>query len=167
MIRRPPIVLFVGLGALVALVGVFVAWIVARGIAPPIAPAAAALPLPVPAVAEPAPQASAAPEGSSFEILDPPVVPIDSLPVASARGQAPGVAAPSKGMGHVALAVAPGWCVVTIDGQPRGPSPVPTLSLTVGLHRVTCTPPGGRTRSMTVSAVEGVLNRYKFDLTPQ
>jgi hypothetical protein len=166
VVRPPPMMLFVGLGAMIAVLAVAITWIVARSIPPPIAPAAAVLPIPdeVPAAAQAA-NPSAPPVTTSFELPDPPVVPIDSLPVASGRPQGPYVPPPGKGFGRVILVASPGWCVVTIDGQPRGPTPLPPLNLPVGLHTVTCTPPGGKVHSMTISSYEGNATRYKFTLS--
>jgi eukaryotic-like serine/threonine-protein kinase len=167
VMRAPPMMLFVGLGAVIALLAVGIAWLVARGIAAPIAPTAASLPIPerTPS-AIPTGNAMAPPVATSYELLDPPVVGIDSLPVASARGQAqgpiPAAALPAKGFGRVSISASPGWCVVKIDGQPKGPTPLPPQTLPVGLHHVTCTTPSGKVHSMTVSAVEGAVNPYKF-----
>jgi eukaryotic-like serine/threonine-protein kinase len=163
VMRAPPMMLFVGLGALIALLAVGVAWLVARGIAPPIAPTAASLPIPERSHAA---IPTAPPVATSYELADPPVVGIDSLPVASARGQGQvpiAAALPSaKGVGRVMITASPGWCVVKVDGQPKGPTPLPALSLPVGLHHVTCTAPSGKVHSMTVSSVEGIVNPYKF-----
>jgi serine/threonine-protein kinase len=165
ILRAPPMVVFVGLGALIAVLAVGITWVVARSIPPPIAPAAVSLPIPekLPATAQAAIPFSP-PVATSYEMPDPPVVNIDSLPVASGRAQGPTAAPPAKGLGRVVLVASPGWCVVTIDGQSRGPTPLPPLSLPIGLHTVTCTPPGGKTHSMTISAFEGTETRYKFSL---
>lgn len=170
MVRPPPMILFVGLGVGIALLAVGVTWFVARSIPPPIAPAAALLPIPERAPSVPwAVAASTVPPGpppvaTSYELTDPPSVPIDSLPVAVAPTLGAAVPPPARGFGRVYLGASPGWCVITIDGQSRGPTPLPPLNLSVGLHSVTCTPPGGKPHAMTISAVEGATNRYKFTL---
>jgi eukaryotic-like serine/threonine-protein kinase len=172
MMRAPPMILFAGLGALIALIAVGITLIVARGIAAPIAPTAAALPIPVPERVPAAIPSAPPPVVTSYEMTEPPVVGIDSLPMAS-RGQGPGqvpgaaaVAPLAKGVGRVVLTASPGWCVVKIDGQTRGPTPLPPLNLPVGLHHVTCTTPAGKVHTITVSSVEGIVNPYKFTLDP-
>jgi serine/threonine protein kinase len=156
IIRSPPIALFAALGAIVTFLSIVITWAVARGIATPTVHSTASLPIPErsPPVAGTAPPAT-----SSFEIADPPVVPIDSLPVASSRVQNP-----VKGVGRVLITAAPGWCMVSVDGQARGPTPLPAINLAVGTHTVTCDPPGGKVHSMTVNSVEGVSTRYRFNL---
>jgi eukaryotic-like serine/threonine-protein kinase len=156
IIRSPPIVLFVALGAMVTLLSIMVTWAVARGITPLTVRPTAALPVPD-RVATPN---SASPIASSIELSDPPVVPIDSLPVASSRVQNP-----TKGVGRVLITASPGWCMVSVDGQPRGPTPLPAINLPAGPHTVTCDPPGGKARTMAVNAVDGVATRYRINLS--
>jgi serine/threonine-protein kinase len=151
-VSRPPhAVLFVTLGALISVGAIAIVFLVARSITAP--PVSSAIPPP------PAPVASAPAETRSFEIPDPPLVPIDSLPVASSR-----VLYPIRGMGRVLITAAPGSCVVAIDGQSRGSTPLPALNLPAGPHTVSCSPASGNVKTMTVNSIEGVSSRYRFNL---
>jgi serine/threonine protein kinase len=156
IIRSPPIALFVAMGAIVTLLSIIITWAVARGIGTPAVHSTAALPVPQHSAP---PEVPTAPVASSIEIADPPVVPIDSLPVASSRVQNP-----VKGVGRVLITAAPGWCMISVDGQPRGPTPLPAINLAAGTHTVTCDPPGGKVHMMTLNSVEGVSTRYRFNL---
>ncbi len=101
-----------------------------------------------------APKGSApAPEASSV-----PLVAVDSLPVAGRS-----VAFP-KGNGRLSVATTQGWCSVSVDGVARGVTPIASLELTAGTHRVDCVPPNGKARAANVSIVEGSLTRHKFSL---
>jgi serine/threonine-protein kinase len=101
----------------------------------------------------PAAKGSAAPPEASTV----PLVTVDSLPVA-ARGVSP------KGNGRLSVAATPGWCSVSIDGVARGVTPIASLELTSGTHRVDCVPPSGRPRAANVTVVEGSITRHKFSL---
>jgi len=160
----PPVALFVALGGIITLLAVGIIWTVARGISPPAAPSAS-----LPKSAEgtspppsPSPStATAEPRPSSFEIPDPPVVPIESLPVASVRAAPP----PPKGVGRVIITASPGACTVFIDGEPKGYTPVASVSLSSGAHTITCHSSTGKVRTINVNAVEGgIAARYKFNL---
>jgi serine/threonine protein kinase len=149
--RSPPPLLFVTLGALLSLGAIAVVFLVARGMPTPKVTSATPPP--------PAPIASTPPSATSFEIPDPPLVPIDSLPVASSR-----VPYPVRGMGRVLITAAPGSCFVTIDGQAHGSTPLPAVNLPAGPHTVSCSAPSGNVKTMTVNSVEGVSSRYRFNL---
>jgi serine/threonine protein kinase len=155
VIRPPPASLFVALGAIIMLLSIVVTWAVASRIAPPATPVASYLPVPP---RTPAAEAQPAPATSSIELGDPPVVSVDSLPVASAHANS------AKGVGRVFITAAPGWCMVSIDGQARGPTPLPAVNLTPGSHTVSCDPPGGKVHTMTVTAADGTVGRYRFNL---
>jgi serine/threonine protein kinase len=155
IIRSPPVVLFVVLGAVVTFLSIVITWAVARGIAPPPAVHSTAS-IPVP---DRNSTSTPLPATSSIEISDPPVVAVDSLPVASSRVQNP-----VKGIGRILITAAPGWCMVSVDGQARGPTPLPAINLATGSHVVTCDPPGGKLHTMTVNSVEGIATRYRFNL---
>ncbi len=86
-----------------------------------------------------------------------PVIAVDSLPVAS-RG------APAKGNGRLAIVAGPGWCSVSIDGVQRGVTPLPTLELPAGAHRLDCVSPSGKAKTATVNVAEGTAARYRFAL---
>jgi serine/threonine-protein kinase len=151
IIRSPPPLLFVTLGALISLGAIAVVFLVARGMTVP--KVASAVPPPAP------PPASAPPPATSFEVPDPPLVTIDSLPVASSR-----VSNPIRGMGRVLITAAPGSCLVAIDGQAHGSTPLPPINLPAGPHTVSCSTPSGNVKTMTVSSVDGVSSRYRFNL---
>ena len=58
-----------------------------------------------------------------------------------------------------------GWCNVSVDGTPRGPTPVAGIVLSAGSHTVTCTPEGGRTMSTGVRIDPDGTTRYAFTLS--
>ena len=156
--RNPTWALAVGAGGALAVVGLVlvVVALVSRGSAAR-GPASSG-PTPA-AVATQAPLASAPTVAPSSE---PPVVSIDALPHASGR---PGASAPTKPLtGHLSIAAGPGWCSVTIDGVKQGPTPIASLELTTGTHRVECAPPRGKVRYAGVTIQDGSTARYKFQL---
>jgi serine/threonine-protein kinase len=57
-----------------------------------------------------------------------------------------------------------GWCDVTIDGSPRGVTPLAGLELSAGAHRVTCSTPEGHTQAAVVVVSPESTTRYKFTL---
>ena len=60
-----------------------------------------------------------------------PVIAVDTLPVAAKP------AFPlEKGRGRLFITAGPGWCKVTVDGQLKGPTPLPALDLTPGAHQL-------------------------------
>jgi len=154
VIRPPPVALFIGLGIGIACVALAIVAFVARGIgiAREVAsdPAPFVAPVPHPAAALPAPVATATP----------PLVNLDSLPVSSARAQNP-----VRGMGFIGIAASPGTCSVAIDGSARGWTPLSALKLPIGTHEVQCFPPSGKAHSMTVTIEEGVISKFRFDLS--
>jgi serine/threonine-protein kinase len=86
-----------------------------------------------------------------------PVIPVDSLPVAT-RGAAP------RGNGRLSIAASPGWCSVSIDGVAKGVTPLASIEVPAGAHRIDCVPPSGKTRTANIGVVDGVLTRHKFAL---
>jgi serine/threonine-protein kinase len=69
-----------------------------------------------------------------------------------------------QGNGKLNVGASGGWCNVTVDGAPRGATPVAGIELPAGAHKVTCTTPDGKTQSASVVVpVDGVA-RYKFTL---
>jgi hypothetical protein len=69
-----------------------------------------------------------------------------------------------QGNGKLNVAASGGWCNVSVDGAPRGATPVAGIELSSGNHRVTCTTQDGKTLSASVNVpVDGVA-RYKFSL---
>ncbi|HTQ46483.1 MAG TPA: serine/threonine-protein kinase [Polyangiaceae bacterium] len=78
--------------------------------------------------------------------------------------QAP--AAAPVGTGKLNVSAHGGWCNVSVDGTPRGPTPVAGIVLSAGSHTVTCTPEGGRTLSTGVRIDADGTTRYAFTLPP-
>ena len=75
----------------------------------------------------------------------------------------PRVQAP-VGSGKINVGAAGGWCNVTIDGAPRGATPVAGVELPAGPHRVTCTTADGKSQQATVVVPADGVARYKFTL---
>ena len=95
---------------------------------------------------------------------DPPVVNVDSLPVA-ARTAAVRAEAPKPGMGRISVTSTPASCSVSIDGAGHGPTPIASMDLSAGPHQLVCTPTGGgRPKSMMVVVAEGATSRVKVAL---
>ena len=69
-----------------------------------------------------------------------------------------------QGTGKLNVGASGGWCNVTVDGVPRGATPVAGLEISSGTHRVTCTPEGGKPQSATVNVPVDGTARYKFTL---
>jgi serine/threonine-protein kinase len=96
---------------------------------------------------------------SASAAAEPPLISVDSLPIASADPtQKPGR------MGRILITATPGSCTVTVDGAPRGPTPTPPLDLSAGSHIVRCDSSGGRSRSTTIVVLAGSTTPIKFDL---
>jgi hypothetical protein len=53
---------------------------------------------------------------------------------------------------------------VTIDGVPRGATPIAGLELPAGVHRLECVPPKGRKHTASVNVTGGASARHKFTL---
>jgi hypothetical protein len=105
-----------------------------------------------------APRIAVAPAAPT-ESIEVPVISVDSLPVATKS-------APPKpaGSGRLAIVASPGSCSVSIDGVSRGLTPVAGVELTAGLHKIECTPPVGRAKTVSVTISDGASARYKFAL---
>jgi eukaryotic-like serine/threonine-protein kinase len=83
--------------------------------------------------------------------------------------RAPASAGPSDtraptGTGKLNVGATGGWCNVTVDGTPRGATPVAGLELPAGTHKIACAPESGKTQHATVVVPEGGTARYKFEL---
>lgn len=94
---------------------------------------------------------------SADESAEVPVIAVDSLPVAG-RG------APAKGNGRLSVMASPGWCSVSVDGVQRGVTPLATLELPAGGHRLDCVSPSGKTRTASINVAEGTATHYRFTL---
>ena len=57
-----------------------------------------------------------------------------------------------------------GWCNVTIDGTPRGPTPLAGIVLPMGAHVVVCTPEGGKPIVTSVRIEPDTTARYAFTI---
>jgi serine/threonine-protein kinase len=99
-----------------------------------------------PKIATPPPPAS----------IDVPVIPVDSLPVATRTVPKP------AGSGRLAIVASPGQCAVSIDGVARGSTPLGAVELTVGPHRIDCAPATGKAKTVSVTISDGASARYKF-----
>jgi serine/threonine-protein kinase len=58
----------------------------------------------------------------------------------------------------------PGWCSVSVDGVQRGVTPLATLELPAGGHRLDCVSPSGKTRTASINVAEGTATHYRFTL---
>ncbi len=72
-------------------------------------------------------------------------------------------AAPT-GSGKLNVGASGGWCNVTVDGAPKGATPVAGLDLSAGAHKVTCTTSDGKTQSVSVNVAPNDTTRYRFSL---
>jgi serine/threonine-protein kinase len=79
----------------------------------------------------------------------------------------PAPAPPTTATGKLNVSAKGGWCNVTIDGTPRGPTPIAGIVLPAGAHAVTCTPEGGRALSQSVRIEADATARFAFTLPPQ
>ena len=79
-------------------------------------------------------------------------------------GGASTVAAPAAGVGKLNVGASGGWCNVTIDGAPRGATPVAGVELSAGPHRITCTTADGKSQAASVVVTADGTARYKFSL---
>lgn len=75
--------------------------------------------------------------------------------------QAPSAAVAS---GKLNVSAHGGWCNISVDGTPRGPTPVAGIVLSAGSHTVTCTPESGRTLSAGVRVDADGTTRFAFTL---
>jgi serine/threonine protein kinase len=167
-IPRGPIGVALGIGGLLVVaglvIGVFAAF--SGGESEPSASAAAAAghsasstppPAAVPQQPPVAPgRVAATATPAAVESSGVPVISVDNLPQASARA-----AATTKGSGRLSIVSNPA-CQVSIDGVSRGTTPLMSLDLSAGVHRVECTSAGGRSKSASIAVVEGGSTNYAF-----
>ena len=71
---------------------------------------------------------------------------------------------PPVGNGKLNVGASGGWCNVTVDGAPRGATPVAGLELSAGSHKVTCTSSDGKVQQAIVAVPADGTARYKFAL---
>ncbi|MGD0677217.1 MAG: protein kinase [Polyangiaceae bacterium] len=98
------------------------------------------------------PPIAAAPEGNATNA--PPLVSVDSLPVAVR----------AKTEGRLSIGATPGVCSIYIDGVARGATPTPVFGLTPGAHRIDCMAPSGKVRTTRLVISEGASSHYEFSL---
>jgi serine/threonine protein kinase len=108
-------------------------------------------PTPVAAAADPP---AAAPTGSAGNV---PVISVDSLPVA------PTIELP-HGTGRLLIGASPGWCAISVDGMKRGPTPLPAIDLSPGLHVIRCEAPSGKTKTDSIYIKDGATARHRFTI---
>jgi serine/threonine protein kinase len=104
-----------------------------------------------------APRLSAAPVTTAAP-SDVPVISVDSLPMA------PQKSAKASGSGRLAIVASPGSCAVWVDGVSRGSTPLPVIELAAGPHKIECSPPSGKAKTVNVTVSDGASARYKFSL---
>lgn len=75
---------------------------------------------------------------------------------------APSSASATPPVTELVIASSPKPCVVTVDGTPRGETPV-TIDAP-GEHEIACRFPGGQTRSTKLVVTAGMTSRYRFFL---
>ncbi len=81
------------------------------------------------------------------------------------NGTGPKVPVGPSGSGKLNVGASGGWCNVSVDGVPRGATPVAGIELSAGPHKVTCTPGDGKPPvSTTVNVPANDTARYKFSL---
>jgi len=74
-------------------------------------------------------------------------------------------AAVPTGSGKLNVGASGGWCNVSVDGVPRGATPVAGIELSAGPHRVTCSPGDGKPpQTATVVVPANDTARQKFSL---
>ena len=70
-----------------------------------------------------------------------------------------------SGSGKLNVGASGGWCNVSVDGVPRGATPVAGIELSAGPHKVTCSPGDGKPPvTTTVNVPANDTARYKFSL---
>jgi serine/threonine-protein kinase len=84
--------------------------------------------------------------------------------VALPPGGKPHVDTTPRGSGKLNVSASGGWCNISVDGAPKGPTPLAGIELPAGTHKVVCTPEGKPPVTATVTVpVDGVA-RHKFTL---
>jgi eukaryotic-like serine/threonine-protein kinase len=99
-----------------------------------------------------------APPAATASAIDVPVISVDSLPVATRNAPT----SKANGNGRLAIVATPGSCAVSVDGVARGTTPLGGLELPAGPHRIECSPPSGKPKTVSVTISEGASARYKF-----
>jgi len=114
--------------------------------------------LPPSSQADPTPVAAAAlPVAAPSASGGVPVISIDSLPVAPS-------AEPQHTAGHLLIGASPGWCAISVDGMKRGPTPLPAIDLSPGLHVIRCDSPSGKSKTDSIYIKDGATARHRFTI---
>jgi hypothetical protein len=161
-----------GIGGLLALVGIAIGVAAAFSGTDSEPSAAAAGHAPSPSAASPQPTAVAVqaaatvtatasarpsqPAATSTESSGVPVISVDNLPYANTR------AAPAKGIGKLSVLSTPMPCAISVDGVSRGSTPMASVELSSGMHHLDCVSPNGKSKSASIAVVEGGATRYSF-----
>ncbi|MCA9584600.1 MAG: protein kinase [Myxococcales bacterium] len=90
---------------------------------------------------------------------EPPVVNVDALPVASSKAPTPNAA-----KGHLLVSATPGWCNLSIDGAPKGPTPITPMEIAAGPHALRCETSSGKVHTATVQVPSGATAKHRFAL---
>jgi hypothetical protein len=106
---------------------------------------------------DPTPVAAAEPPPAATGAGGVPVISIDSLPVAPS-------AEPPHGTGRLLIGASPGWCAISVDGMKRGPTPLPAIDLSPGLHVIRCDSPNGKTKTDSIYIKDGATARHRFTI---
>lgn len=91
---------------------------------------------------------------------EPPSISVDSLPGTNGGktlGPVP------RGAGRLFVTTTTGWCNLSVDGKPHGPTPVAGIDLAAGAHHLRCDYPGGKTKTSSVTVQDGATSKIKID----
>ncbi|HEY2512121.1 MAG TPA: hypothetical protein VGI39_14740, partial [Polyangiaceae bacterium] len=66
------------------------------------------------------------------------------------------------GTGRLLIGASPGWCTISVDGMKRGPTPLPPIDLSPGLHVIRCDAPSGRSKTDSIYIKDGATARHRF-----
>jgi serine/threonine protein kinase len=108
--------------------------------------------------AAPAPGPLPPSSGPSRDVV--PTVSVDALPVAMHT-----VVARARIDGRLTIGAAPGSCSVSIDGVPRGATPLRGFEIAAGVHQVDCVPPSGEPKTANIAVSPGIESRYHFAIS--
>jgi hypothetical protein len=157
--KRTPVGVFVAVaafvfGALIVAAGVigFLSYRKYRAARPPVPPATHE------ALGTKPPDPPTAPSASS-DLNAPPVVNVDTLPVAP-KGAPAGAL---RGTGHLSILAAPGACTIYVDGANKGTTPITALDVPAGVRQIKCELSNGKSKTTTVIVTDGGAARYKFN----
>jgi serine/threonine-protein kinase len=108
------------------------------------------------------PRAADRPARAASQASPPPV----QAPAPTLAPPPPAAAVVASGTGKLNVSAHGGWCNVTIDGTPHGPTPIAGVVLSAGSHAVVCTPEGGKPLTASVHVEPDSTARYSFPIPP-